>query len=212
VYKFYTEGIDHFEIALSPKGVMAAVDTLAYTHETIRAVVVCNGLKATFAVRPTFSGVLNDYNGSYVHLSLNPGPDVSAFLAGILLKIPTLCAIGMANLDSYVCIGSDGTGEWIGYGIENRGLLIRLISDNYWEIRYADATANMYLFLALVLFAGSAGISRSEPLVWKDLKLFPFNMSEEALAKYGIWSLRFANISGSHTGASSPPTGAPNTS
>jgi glutamine synthetase len=186
VYKFHTEGIDHFEIALSPKGVMAAVDALAHTHETIRAVAVRNGLKATFAVRPTFLGASNAHNGSHVHLSLNPGPDVSAFLAGILLKIPTLCAIGMANHDSYIRIGSDGTGEWIGYGTENRDLPIRLISDNHWEIRCADATTNMYLFLASVLSAGSDGISRSEPLVWKDLKLFPFNMSEEALAEYGI--------------------------
>lgn len=186
VYKFHTEGIDHFEIALSPNGVIAAVDALAHTHETIQAIAVRNELKATFAVRPTFSGASNAHNGSHVHLSLNPGPDASAFLAGILFKIPTLCVIGMANFDSYIRIGSDGTGEWIGYGTENRDLPIRLISDNHWEIRCADATANMYIFLASILSAGSVGIYRSKPLVWKDLKLFPFNMSEEALAEYGI--------------------------
>ena len=81
VLKFHTKDIDYFKIALSSNDVMAAVDAFAHIYETIREVVVRNGLKATFAVKPTFSGASNAHNGSHVHLSLNTEPNVSAFLA-----------------------------------------------------------------------------------------------------------------------------------
>lgn len=100
VRKLHTEGVDSFEIAMDPKSPMAAVDSLMYAHETIRTISVKWGLKATFAIQPQLDGAINARNGSHLHLSLNPSPEADSFLAGILYKMTSLCAIGMANWDS----------------------------------------------------------------------------------------------------------------
>lgn len=92
----------------------------------------------------------------------------------------------MPSFDSYARLVPDGTGVWIGYGTENRDLPIRKISDNHWEIRFVDATANMYLFLATVLAAGSGGLDVLQELDWKDLGRFPHELTTQELSEYGI--------------------------
>jgi glutamine synthetase len=61
-----------------------------------------------------------------------------------------LCAFGMPNFDSYVCVAHDKAGVWIGFGTENRDLPVRKITDEHREFRFADCTANFYLFMAAV--------------------------------------------------------------
>lgn len=186
VQNFHTEGVNHFEIAFDPKTPMAGIDALMHAHETIRTIAVQHGLKATFAVQPTLTGALNARNGSHVHISLSSPTEGDGFLAGILNKTMSLCAIGLANFDSYVRIGIEGTGAWIGYGTENRNLPIRKIADGHWELRCVDATANMYLFMATMLSAGSAGITENKSLVWKDLPKYPHDLTPDELAQYGV--------------------------
>jgi len=58
----------------------------------------------------------------------------------------------------------------IRYGTENKDCPIRAIANRmgYWELRFADATANLYLFLAAVITAGCLGIREKMDLPVKD--------------------------------------------
>jgi glutamine synthetase len=55
-------------------------------------------------------------------------------------------------------------GTLVGCGTQNRYLPVRKIRDGHWELRFADATANFYLFLAVVIAAGLRGIQEHEKL------------------------------------------------
>ncbi|PVH81089.1 protein fluG [Cadophora sp. DSE1049] len=177
VYNFHSEGAGRFEIALAPMDPMKAVDTLMHLHEAIRTTCVQHGFKGTLTPKPTLTGSRSgSQNGSHMHISLNPPPPkAEGFLAGILRKIGALCALGMPSFDSYTRLVPDAT-----------DLPVRKISDNHWEFRFIDATANMYLFLATVLAAGSEGFSIQQELDWKDLGSFPHDLTTEELSFYGI--------------------------
>lgn len=187
IYHFHIEVADQLEIALSPLPPMQAIDALMLAQETIRTICIRHKLRATMTPKPVFNG---PQNGCHVHLSLNPAPQPSSFLAGILQKLKSLCAFGMPNFDSYYRVVGDGSGMWIGWGTENRDLPIRQISPNHWEIRCLDATANMYLFVAATLSAGMAGIQQKLPLNIRDCPVLPseYTIKEagERLSKYGI--------------------------
>lgn len=187
VHNYHTEGVGHFEIALSPLSPVASVDALLCLHETIRALSLRRGLKATLTPRPTLNAAQNgSQNGCHVHISLNPPTSPESFLAGVLQKVPQLCALGLASFDSYGRIVKDGAGLWVGWGTENRDLAVRGIESNHWELRFADATANLYLFLAVALAAGGGGVDRQLDLVFKDLRCFPDSLTPEELRGFGI--------------------------
>jgi glutamine synthetase len=187
VYHFHTEIADQFELALSPLPPMQAIDALMMAQETIHAVCIRHGLRATMAPKPTFTG---PQNGCHVHLSMNPATQQAFFLAGILRKMKSLCAFGMPNYDSYYRVTGDGAGMWIGWGTENRDLPIRQISSNHWELRFLDATANVYLFMAVVLSAGMEGIRKQQLLNFVDCPVMPSEFrikeAELQLRSYGI--------------------------
>jgi glutamine synthetase len=160
-----------------------AVDALMQAQEAIRTIYVRHGLKATLTSKPVFNG---PQNGCHMHLSMNTANNADSFLAGILQKMTALCAFGMPNFDSYVRVTDDGAGLWIGFGTENRDLPIRKITEEHWELPFADSTANFYLFIAAVLAAGSAGISQARHLVWKDCSVSIEKFNDVELATYGI--------------------------
>ncbi|OOQ84283.1 protein fluG [Penicillium brasilianum] len=191
IYHFHTEGVEQFEIALSPLSPMKAIDALMMTQETIRTISIRHGLKATTAPRPTFHG---PPSGCHLHLSLNPVPskDASSFLAGILQSMKTLCALGLPTYDSYHrVIGGGNVGEWIGWGTHNKDFPIRQVSSNRWEFRFLDATANVYLFVAALLSSGMSGIQKNQVLTYADCPVVPsaIDSNEEAgrrLREFGI--------------------------
>ena len=96
-----------------------------------------------------------------------------------------LCTFGVASVNGYVRSISDGAGLWIGYGTENRDLPIRRIYDDNFEFRFADSTANMYIFAAVLLSAGLEGRQKAELLTWKDCLLL-LNPDSQRLDAYRI--------------------------
>ena len=187
IYHFHVEIADQLEIALSPLPATQAIDALMLAQETIRTICIRHKLKATMIPKPVFNG---PQNGCHVHLSLNPAPQPSSFLAGILQKLKALCAFSMPNFDSYYRVVGDGSGIWIGWGTENRDLPIRQISPNHWEIRCLNATANVYFFIAALLSAGMAGIKQKLPLSIRDCPILPseytIKEAQKRLGEYGI--------------------------
>lgn len=174
IQHFHTETRDQIEIALSPESPLAAVDSLIIAQETIRTICVRHNIKATMTPNPTISDAHKDpvacpTNGIHLHISVDnlaPAPD--HFLAGILDHTKALCAFGMASYDSYIRVRSDGVGEWVGFGTENRDLPVRKVNDQHWELRMLDATANPYLFTAASILAGVDGLTRKTELLWQD--------------------------------------------
>jgi glutamine synthetase len=124
----------------------------------------------------------------HLHLSMNPKEGCDHFLAGILQNLKPLCALGMANYDSYARVGDrmDNIGRWVSMGTENRDVPIRKISDSHWELRFVDATANYYLLLASVLCLGLAGIREKRDLTWSDIRIDPSSLDKNELARLGI--------------------------
>ncbi|EFY89442.1 Glutamine synthetase [Metarhizium acridum CQMa 102] len=129
-------------------------------------------------------------SGLHLHLStINLNGERASpedFLAGILNHMSSLCAFEMANYDGYVRSVGDAAGAWIGFGTDNRDLLVRKINDWHWEFRTMDGTANPYLFVAAVLLAALDGLARKTELVWKDCKVFPHLMDKRMRVEYGI--------------------------
>lgn len=184
LYHFHTEIQDQLEIALAPLPPMQAIDALMITQEAIRTVLVQYGLRASMAPRAVFNG---PQNGTHMHISLNPAHSPDPFIVGILDKMKTLCAFGMPNYDSYTRVIEDGGGQWIGFGTENRSLPIRKISVSHWEFRFLDATANVYLYAAIIFEAGSRGIRMDMQSQWKDCwDIWPAYVDAEKRAEYGI--------------------------
>jgi len=104
----------------------------------------------------------------------------------MLTKLRVLCAFGLQSYDSYHRVEDDSTSRWVGWGTENRDLPFRGIDPAHWELRIADTTANFYLFLAVAVAAGSAGLREKTLLTWKDCRLFPDNFTEEERRSYDI--------------------------
>lgn len=60
----------------------------------------------------------------------------------------------------------------------------------YWELRFADATANLYLLLAAAITAGVSGLSRNLPLKQKDVtSTLTVNLTDTQRQEHGITDL-----------------------
>lgn len=177
VYHFHTEEPHQLEISLTEKPPMQAIDGLAFACEAIRAIAAQHGLKATMTPKPM---ALKTTSGLHMHISSQGLENRESFLAGILNKLRAITIFGIANYDGFKRVKEDGAGEFVAWGTEHRDLPVRQIDSSHWELRFADATANFYLFLTVVLKAAMAGVHGKEPLVQKDVRKFPkdINASE----------------------------------
>ncbi|GIF45876.1 L-glutamine synthetase [Asanoa ferruginea] len=162
-----------FEVAVAPDDPLGAADTVVLVQETVRAVSVAHGLRATFAPKVVAGQV---GNGRHVHLSVlrdgvsamagGTGPfgldrDGEAFAAGILARLPALLAIGAPSVASYLrLVPSQWAGAYACWGLENREAALRLVASESAniEVKCVDAAANPYLLLAGLLAAGRAGV------------------------------------------------------
>lgn len=123
-------------------------------------------------------------SGAHVHLSVHDdagnlftggdGPhglrrEAEAFLAGVLVELPALLAVGAGNPASFLrMVPSRWAGVWQAWGREARESAIRLVpgvrGTAEWaanaEVKCFDATANPYLVMGSVLAAGAAGVRR----------------------------------------------------
>ncbi|MCJ1256158.1 hypothetical protein MMC24_003978 [Lignoscripta atroalba] len=186
VEQFHSEDSGgQFEISTGPLPVMDAIDTLILTHEIIKNVLAKHGHQATMYPKPFLD---HPSNGAHTHLSICPPHMEEEFLAGLLHRLPSLCAFTMPNPDSYTRRRRREGGESVEWGSLNRSVPIRKIKPGHWEIRCVDATANMYLALAACISAGMLGVRDREELVWKDSSSsWYLKLSDEEKASLGIY-------------------------
>lgn len=173
------------EISVGAESPVDAADTFVLVRETIRAISLRHGLRASFSPKVLADGV---GNGAHVHLSLwSDGTNVMAggdgefglsttatsFSAGILDRLPALLAVGAPSVASYLrLIPSHWAGAFACWGLENRETALRFITGPVGnrhrsanlEVKCLDATANPYLVVAGLLASGLAGLDEQASL------------------------------------------------
>ncbi|KAL7907063.1 hypothetical protein GGI35DRAFT_457594 [Trichoderma velutinum] len=164
---FQSEGRrGQYEIALGPLPPVQAVDQLILVQDTLKHIFARHGLVATMSPRPLPSR--RQSSGQHAHISINPPHNEESFLAGMLHRLPQLCAFGLPYEISYERVKPVFAGNIVAWGTEDRTVPIRKVKAGHWEFRSLDATANMYLALAAILSAGMIGCVKKEPLLLKD--------------------------------------------
>ncbi|MBB4699119.1 glutamine synthetase family protein [Sphaerisporangium siamense] len=174
-----------YEVSTAAEDPVGAADTAVLVRETIRAVSLNHGLRASFSPKVLTDGV---GNGGHVHLSLwRDGANLMAggdrrygltaegegFAAGILSRLPALLAVGAPSVASYLrLVPSHWAGAYACWGLENREAALRFVTGSAGErgraanleVKCFDAAANPYLALAALLAAGRAGVAEGGAL------------------------------------------------
>lgn len=177
-------GSAQYEISVAAEDPVAAADTFVLVRETIRALSMRVGLRASFSPKVVADGV---GNGGHVHLSIwrdggnlfSPDhgrhglcADAEAFMAGVLAHLPALLAIGAPSSASYLrLIPSHWAGPFQVWGLENREAALRLITASpgnsdaaNLEVKCVDQSANPYLLVAGLIHTGLSGIAAGATL------------------------------------------------
>lgn len=184
IQQFHSEGPSgQLEISLDPLPPMEAIDTLILAYEVIKNVAFQHGHEATMYPKPFAE---HPANGAHTHLSIHPPQLEDHFLAGILDRLPMLCAFTMPTPESYVRVKEVEAGDWVAWGNQNRTVPVRKVGPGHWELRFLDATANMYLAVAACISAGLLGLENKEPLRWGDCQFWCPKMPEEDRRALGI--------------------------
>jgi glutamine synthetase len=174
-----------YEINLRHADALTAADRAFLLKTSVKDIAAQNGLLATFMGKP-----FNDQGGSgfHIHLSLakdgeNAFPDegdergVAAelrhFTAGVLAHAPACMAFLNPTVNAYRRILPDSLAPThANWGFDNRTTYVRIPPERggatRLEVRVGDGSANPYLGIAAVLFAGLDGVRRgldpAEPL------------------------------------------------
>ncbi|WP_420881454.1 glutamine synthetase [Rhodococcus sp. (in: high G+C Gram-positive bacteria)] len=207
IHPEYASG--QFELSVAAEDPLAAADTSTLVRGTIRAITLRHDMQASFSPKVVAGGV---GNGGHVHLSLwwdgrnlhsgGDGPcgltaTAEAFTAGILEHLPGLLAVGAPSPASYLRLVP---GQWAApfqaCGHENREAALRLItgstgeedSASNLEVKVLDLSANPYLCMAGLLFAGMAGIREGVALP-ELVDVDPASLTDEERRRRGIRSL-----------------------
>lgn len=197
---YYPEsGFGQYELSIAHASALTAADHQLMFRETVHAVAAQHGWIATFLPKP-FSEQAG--SGCHLHLSLwkdgqnlsqeKPGPESlnAHFMAGILEHLPGLMALTAPTRNSYARFGRHlWSGAFACWGYDNREAALRVPTHpngvSHFELKTHDATANPYLALGGVLFAGLDGVRRKLPLP-EPATVDPGLLSVEELVEKGI--------------------------
>ena len=175
----HEEGPGQNEIDFKYSDPVSSADHAVVFKNAAENVAYKNGLWADFSPKPikTESG-----NGMHVNVSVKTsnGKDVfESFVAGVLDKSEEMTYFFNPTENSYERLGEMKAPKDIFCGSENRTALIRIPSTNgekRFELRSPDASANVYLVYALVIYAGIYGVENSLKLNKVRKSRLPINL------------------------------------
>lgn len=201
---------NQFEITNKPFDALQAADNAVIVRELVKDLASSSGRKASFSPKYTPEGL---GSGVHIHFSLqetdgtpvtydaaNTGglSDCAAsFAAGVLEHLPALCAFLTPGVVSYQRLQPHSwSAAFTCLGDGNREAALRIaptFADSEQdrakqynlELRVADACANPYLALGMVILAGLDGMGRklpAPPIVNAD----PEDLSGEECQRLGI--------------------------
>ena len=179
VERYYPESaFGQQEISIRYADALRAADQQIVFRETVRGVAIKYGLTASFLPKifATQAG-----NGCHLHLSLwqngqnitgngsgRLSPTAQQFIAGILYHLTALMALTTPCTNSYRRIRPHfWSGAFSAWGYDNREGAVRVPSNplppspTHFELKTIDASANPYLALGAVIFAGLDGVRRN---------------------------------------------------
>jgi glutamine synthetase len=170
-----------YEINLRHAPALTAADRAFRLKSAVKDVAAQNGLIATFMGKP-----FNDQGGSGFHLHVSADRDddnafadrgdgdgvsdeLRRFTAGVLAHAPALMAMLNPTINAYRRIVPDSLAPInISWGWDNRTTFVRIPAERgratRVEIRIGDGSANPYLAIAAILFAGLHGLREELPL------------------------------------------------
>jgi glutamine synthetase len=184
VEHYYPElGHGQQEISVRHAPALRAADNHVLYRETVRGVAFGQGLWASLAPKP-----IPDQagNGAHLHLSLRGVQDEQAvfydsddryrlspvgyhWIGGLLAHLPALVALTCGSVNSYRRLAPQmWSSAFTCYGMDNREAAVRICSPMRddpaasvnLELKPSDSSANPYLALGAVIFAGLDGIRR----------------------------------------------------
>ncbi len=203
VERYYPESASgQQEITIRYDDALSAADNQIMFRETVHGVALKHGLKASFLPK-IFAEQAG--NGCHLHLSFwQDGKNITgdgngkvsattkAFMGGILHHLPALMALTTPSTNSYRRIRPHfWSGAFSAWGYDNREGAIRIPSNpippspTHIELKTMDASANPYLALGAVIFAGIDGI-RQNRNPGKPLDIDPGVLSTDELQESGI--------------------------
>lgn len=198
-----------YEVSVAAQDPVGAADAAVLVRETVRAVSLRHGLRATFAPKVLADGV---GNGGHVHVSLwrhganamaggggrfGLTPEGEAFTGGIVRRLAALLAVGAPSVASYLrLVPSHWAGAFACWGLENREAAVRFVTGAYGErgraanveVKCFDGAANPYLAVAALLAAGRAGLASGARLP-EPVDVDPASLPEDVRAAKGITAL-----------------------
>jgi glutamine synthetase len=203
-------GTRQYEVTYRPSSALRAADHALIVREMARATAHRLGHQASFAPMFAPDGI---GNGVHIHMSLWDRDDrpvtydanaphyLSAvaghFLAGILLHMPALCAVTAPSLVSYLRLTPHRwSASYNNLGYRDREAGVRIapvfetsganVAEQYnFEYRAADAAANPYLALGVLVYAGLEGIRQRLPAP-EATESNPADFAAEELQQRGI--------------------------
>lgn len=196
-------GRDQYEVTVAPAVGLRAADDAVITRQLVHAVAFRLGERASFAPihDPNGTG-----SGTHIHWSFLDESDRpvlyeeqrpwqlslmgSRFIAGIQHHLPSLCALTAPSVASYYRLRPN---RWAPVRADaaplDRGAAIRIsplsgtdpvqrARQFNVEFRVADATANPYVALAVLIQAGLDGVRRGLPLETENPPSLPTSLAE----------------------------------
>lgn len=166
------------EISLGAADPVTAADQQVLARQTLRAAARTHGLRVSFAPLISPEGV---GNGCHIHCSAwrgeknllragdtgRPDGEGASFIAGLLRDLPAIVAITAPSVPSLTRLRPGYfASAFTFWGVENREAAVRFVPSTDLlgsgqanvELKPADASANPYLALAVLIGSGLAGI------------------------------------------------------
>jgi glutamine synthetase len=211
VEHYYPElGHGQHELSIRHAEALRAADNQVLYRETVRAVAFRHGLWASLAPKP-----IPDQagNGCHLHVSLTAADGSNVFvdpadrfglsetgyhfIGGVLAHLPGLLALSAASVNSYRRLAPQmWSSAYTCYGMDNREAAVRICSPLLGdagssvnlELKPSDSSANPYLALGALIYAGLDGI-RGKYDPGEAVQVDPAIMSESERARAGVHRL-----------------------
>lgn len=160
----HEEGPGQNEIDFSYASPLTAADNSETFLQVVSLISQRNGLYADFSPKP-----LSDQSGNGLHINMSlrggDGKSLEYIIAGILNRIKEMTLFFNSTKESYERLGKCKAPKYISYSYGNRSQLIRIPAAKgpfvRAELRSPDRMCNIYIALALLIYASIEGIENS---------------------------------------------------
>ncbi len=194
------------EINFEFSNIIEACDNVQTFKLVVKNIARRHGLHATFMPKPlpniNGSGMhtncsLSDMNGKNAFYDPNDPQGLSLicrqWLTGLLTHARSFCAITNPTVNSFKRLVPGYEAPcYVSWSEHNRSVMIRIPDTRgkttRTEIRSVDTSANPYLAIAVILFAGLDGIENNLPLI-DSVNENLFELTPEERAKLGVKNL-----------------------